>query len=232
MVMNFNKAPGGLTVRGLLMSGWAPDGRRGGASSRCGAPWSGGQGWGASLGESQQEGPFHVAQQLPGSPRSPAPCRCHPSLGNGITALPLCPPRTAASVREAGPARIPESEVGAGDPGLSVKKAAWGQEPKTGLRAWINGVDKASGQGRAICGCCLSLGLVSRAINNSAPWQVGTWSPVCVDGGCSSSTWGPRGGSGRGRWPQPRVVFGFGARWTGQAWPTPREGGSPRRRWP
>ena len=35
MVMNFNRAPGGLTVRRLLMSGWAPDGRRGGASSWC-----------------------------------------------------------------------------------------------------------------------------------------------------------------------------------------------------
>ena len=42
-----------------------------------------------------------------------------------------------------------------------------------GLRAWINGGDKASGQGRAICGCCLFLCLVSTAINNSPPGRWG-----------------------------------------------------------
>lgn len=131
MVMNFNKVPGGLAVRGLLISGWAPDGRRGGAS-RCGAPWGGaGQGWGLERLSGKDH--FMWFSSCPAAPAQLPPSRCHPrvtastTLGNGITELPLRPPRTAASAREAGPARIPESEAGSGDPGLSVKKAARGQ---------------------------------------------------------------------------------------------------------
>lgn len=41
--MNFNKAPGGLAVRGLLMSGWAPDGR---LLLVWGSVGGAGQGWG------------------------------------------------------------------------------------------------------------------------------------------------------------------------------------------
>lgn len=39
VVMHFNKVSGALAVRGLRVSGWAPDGRRGWASFLCGAVW-------------------------------------------------------------------------------------------------------------------------------------------------------------------------------------------------
>lgn len=83
MVMNFNKAPGGLTVRGLLISGWAPDGSRGRASSRCGAPWGRGRDGARLLERVSREDRFTGLSSCPAAPAHLSPCRCHP-LGDRL----------------------------------------------------------------------------------------------------------------------------------------------------
>lgn len=116
--------------------------------------------------------------------------RCHHPLSNDNTVpSPPIPFSILASKREAGPVCIHEAPamdqepVVAGNPGLSVNKAARGQvcSPKMSVQcqlptsSWINGGRQGERPGGVSCGC-----RVSTSTNNSAPSTGGEHGAQCV----------------------------------------------------
>lgn len=87
VVMNFNEAPGCCAIRGLRMSGWAPDGRPGHRGEKCAHQGEGGGAGGYSVGRSPAFG--SAAAQIPLTPGS-----CTVSQRDTEQGPPCSPPPT------------------------------------------------------------------------------------------------------------------------------------------